>query len=163
MYNGVKQMIDREIELTPEVDVHVSSKLVSYEGLTGFPIFPEGTKSLLSKNLTRDTWKALKNSEDKFGFTFKEAIFSGCKNTDSGIGVYAGSHDSYLSFAPLFDKIIESYHGHGKDAKHVSNMDFTHLVAPPLPAEDAKLIKSTRIRVGRNLHGYPLGPGLSKQ
>jgi protein-arginine kinase len=41
-------------------------------------------------------------------------------------------------------------------------MDYTKLNAPPLPAEDAKLIKSTRIRVGRNLHGYPLGPGLSK-
>jgi creatine kinase len=25
------------------------------------------------------------------------------------------------------------------------------------------LIKSTRIRVGRNLDGYPLGPGLTKE
>jgi hypothetical protein len=31
MYNGVKQMIDREIELTPEKDVQVSSKLTSNE------------------------------------------------------------------------------------------------------------------------------------
>jgi hypothetical protein len=41
-------------------------------------------------------------------------------------------------------------------------MDYTKLVCPPIPEEDAKLIKSTRIRVGRNLANYPLGPGVSK-
>jgi hypothetical protein len=29
--------------------------------------------------------------------------------------------------------------------------------------EDAVMIKSTRVRVGRNLADYPLGPGLSKE
>jgi hypothetical protein len=163
MYNGVKQMIEREIELTPDTDVKASSDLHSYNDLTGFPVFPAGTKSLLSKHLSKDIWKQLKDSEDKFQYSFKEAIFSGCKNTDSGIGVYAGSHDSYHTFAPLFDHIIEKYHGHGKAAKHVSDMDFTKLNAPPLPEDDAKLIRSTRIRVGRNLAGYPLGPGLNKE
>jgi hypothetical protein len=66
MYNGVKQMIDREIELTPEVDVQVSSALHLYNDLTGFPVFPKGTKSLLSKHLSKDVWKQLRNSEDKF-------------------------------------------------------------------------------------------------
>ena len=28
--------------------------------------------------------------------------------------------------------------------------------------EDAAMINSTRIRVGRNLKGYPLGPGVTK-
>lgn len=28
--------------------------------------------------------------------------------------------------------------------------------------EDAAMVNSTRIRVGRNLAGYPLGPGVSK-
>ena len=41
-------------------------------------------------------------------------------------------------------------------------MDYTALNTPPLPEEDARMIKSTRIRVGRNLDGYPLGPGVSK-
>ena len=34
-------------------------------------------------------------------------ILSGCQNTDSGIGCYAGSHDSYTTFSDLFDKVIE--------------------------------------------------------
>lgn len=75
--------------------------------MSGFPVFPKGTKSLLSKCLSKDIWNSLKDQKDKYGFSFKDAIFSGCKNTDSGIGVYAGSHDSYKAFAPLMDQIIE--------------------------------------------------------
>jgi len=30
-------------------------------------------------------------------------------------------------------------------------------------ADDAAMVNSTRIRVGRNLAGYPLGPGISRE
>ena len=169
MYNGVKAMIKREFELAPppkveeEKDIQVGSHLKTHKDLTGFPIFPEGTKSLLKKHLSKDLFKKFKDAKDKFGFSFTKAIFSGCQNTDSGIGVYAGSHDSYVTFKEFFDKIIESYHGHKPEANHVSEMDYTKLVTPPLPADEAALIRSTRIRVGRNLADYPLGPGLSKE
>ena len=109
MYNGVKAMIAREMELAPAKEpkeVQAGSHLKLPEDLTGYPIFPAGTKSLLSKYLTRDLWKQLKNLKDAHGFTFKQAIFSGCQNTDSGIGVYAGSHDSYKTFAAFLDHII---------------------------------------------------------
>lgn len=35
--------------------------------------------------------------------------------------------------------------------------------APPFPEEDAKMIVSTRVRVGRNLAEYPLGPGITNE
>lgn len=54
------------------------------------------------------------------------------------------------------------YHGHSPFDKHVSNMDATQLNCPPFSAQEAALIKSTRIRVGRNLQNFPLGPGISK-
>jgi protein-arginine kinase len=41
-------------------------------------------------------------------------------------------------------------------------MDYNQLKCPPLKAEDASMIISTRIRVGRNLADVPLGPGISK-
>jgi hypothetical protein len=66
--------------------------------LSGLPVFPPGTKSLLSKNLSRDVWDAYKTQSDQYGFPFVDAIYSGCKNVDSGIGVYAGSQDSYGKF-----------------------------------------------------------------
>ena len=82
---------------------------------------------------------------------------------DSGIGVYAGSHDSYTTFEDLFDKIIEHYHGHKKTDKHISNMDYTQLKCPPFTEQEASMILSTRIRVGRNLANFPLGPGITKE
>ena len=90
-------------------------------------------------------------------------IFSGIKNQDSGIGLYAGSHNSYTKFNKLFDKVIEDYHGHKKADMHVSDMDFTKLKCPPFTAEEAAMILSTRIRVGRNMDGFPLGPGVTKE
>ena len=42
-------------------------------------------------------------------------------------------------------------------------MDYKKLNTPPLPEDEAAMIKSTRIRVGRNLADFPLGPGLSKE
>lgn len=41
-------------------------------------------------------------------------------------------------------------------------MDYTKLQCPPFSEKEAKHIRSTRIRVGRNLADYPLGPGVSK-
>lgn len=37
------------------------------------------------------------------------------------------------------------------------------LSCPALPADEAEMIISTRIRVGRNLAAFPLGPGVSKE
>jgi protein-arginine kinase len=81
MYNGVKAMIKRELELAPQEEVkdqEVGPHLKKVEQLQGFPIFPKGTKSLLSKYLTKVVWEKLHDVHDKHGFTFKQAIFSGC-------------------------------------------------------------------------------------
>lgn len=43
---------------------------------------------------------------------------------------------------------------------HQAESPSVKLNAPDFPPEEAALIKSTRIRVGRNLAGFPLGPGL---
>jgi hypothetical protein len=36
------------------------------------------------------------------------------------------------------------------------------LKCPPFTKEEAAMIVSTRIRVGRNLADFPLGPGITK-
>ena len=118
----------------------VGDHLKTAADIVDCPKWPEGTKSLVSKYTTPDVWNKCKDKKDKYGFTFREAIFSGAKNVDSGIGVYAGSHDSYTVFAPLLDKVIEDYHKHKKGDKHVSDMDSAHLNAPPFEGEDAAMI-----------------------
>ena len=141
----------------------MGSHLNSPDEIKGFPFFPSGTNSLLQKCLTKDIWEQCKDRRDKFGFTFKQAIFSGAKWTNSGVGVYAGSHDSYYAFAPFMDKIIEAYHGHKPSDKHISSMDYKLLNTPPFPADEDKMINSTRIRVARNLAAYPLGTAVTRQ
>lgn len=168
MYDGVKAMIDKEKELRgpavkkEEPHTICGANLKKPEDITGFPQFPVTTKSLLMKCLTPEIWEKYKNSKDKHGFSFKAAILSGCQNTDSGVGVYAGSHDSYYAFIDFMDKIVEQYHGVKQHVKEIK-MESSKLNAPPLPEEEAKLIISTRIRVGRNLADYPLGPGITNQ
>lgn len=74
--------------------------LKTVEDLKSFPIFKDGERgSLLSKYLTEEVWKQLHDKKDSLGVSFKTCIMSGCQNTDSGIGVYAGSPDSYSAFS----------------------------------------------------------------
>lgn len=126
--------------------------------------FPAGTKSLLAKHMTKEIWEEYKDQSDGSGVTFKTCVFSGVKNLDSGIGLYAGSQDSYDKFSKLFEAVILDYHkGYTKETGHKSDMSSEGLVNGEFSEEDAAMINSTRIRVGRNLKGYPLGPGVSKE
>jgi arginine kinase len=42
-------------------------------------------------------------------------------------------------------------------------MNAESLIAPALEGEEAAMIVSTRIRVGRNLAAFPLGPGITNE
>jgi creatine kinase/arginine kinase len=116
----------------------------------------------LCKYLTPEVYEALKDLITANGYTLKQAINSGVENPDSSIGVYAGDVESYTLFAPLFDPIIQDYHGFSAKDRHRSDMNSEKLTATDLDP-DNRYILSTRIRVGRNLADMPLGPCLSKE
>ena len=68
--------------------------------------------SLLKKHFSKDVLDSLKAEKtSSFNSCLRDVIQSGVENLDSGIGVYAPDAESYLVFAPLFDPIIEEYHG----------------------------------------------------
>lgn len=81
----------------------IGDALMVPEDLKCCPTFPVGTKSLCSKYVTPAVWDKCSKLKDSAGYTFQNVIFSGCKNLDSGIGLYAGHADSYTVFAPLMD------------------------------------------------------------
>jgi creatine kinase/arginine kinase len=85
--------------------------------------FTAESKSSLKRNLTEEIWNEYKDQVDDAGVTFKTMCFSGIKNQDSGIGLYAGSHGSYTKFNKLFDKVIQEYHGHSPTDTHTSDMN----------------------------------------
>lgn len=127
-----------------------------------YPKFTKKHKSLMAKYLTEEIYNKLKNKKIKNGFTIDMAINSGVKNPDSGIGVYAGDKESYSLFGLLFDPIIQEYHDFGEKDKHKSNLDTRVLKMKNLDKE-GKYILSTRIRVGRNIKGMPLGTAISNK
>jgi creatine kinase/arginine kinase len=127
-----------------------------------YPDFPKNCASMLCKYLTPSLFEALKEKKTSNGFTLEQAINSGVRNPDSNIGVYAGDEESYGLFAPLFDPIIEEYHGFTKEDRHKSNFDPDDLNAYD-PDPKGEFIISTRIRVGRNVADMPLGPAVTKE
>ncbi|MCH9739306.1 MAG: arginine kinase [Epsilonproteobacteria bacterium] len=127
-----------------------------------YPNLPADCTSMLCTHLTEEVFEVLKDKTTANGFTLEQAINSGVVNIDSGIGVYAGDEESYTLFAPLFDPIIEDYHGFGTEDKHQSNLNPDDLNAPN-PDPDGEFIVSTRIRVGRNVANMPLGPAISNE
>lgn len=120
------------------------------------PYLPKDSPSLLKKYMTPEIWNQLKNKKDKYGFTFRQLINSGVSFPNSSIGVYCGSEDSYTVFAPLLDKVIQDYHGHGPNAKHKTEWDSSKFNFGNVDPEN-KFVQSTRIRVARNLAAFPLG------
>ena len=82
------------------------------------------THSLVAKHVTKDKWDKLKDIKTKTsGFTLAKAIACAVEFDNQHCGIYAGDWDSYKDFAPVFDPIIQEYHGISADSKHTSDMD----------------------------------------
>ncbi|GMR53933.1 hypothetical protein PMAYCL1PPCAC_24128, partial [Pristionchus mayeri] len=123
----------------------------------------EKCKSLLKKNLTKDVLDKCKGKKTKLGATLYDCISSGVENLDAGVGVHAPDAEAYRTFAPLFDKIIQDYHGFAPNEKQPptdlgegKTKEF-----PPLDPEE-------KVRDGRGLTmtsldtGYPFNPLLKQ-
>merc|ERR1711863_89126 len=125
--------------------------------------FPEikSTHSLVAKYVTKPIWDKLSSVKTATsGFTLAQAIAVSTEFDNQRCGIYAGDWDSYKDFADVFDPLIQEYHGISADATHTSDMDVGKIqgnVDPEVP------VHSTRIRVGRNIDGFGLSPGITKQ
>merc|ERR1712062_882157 len=117
--------------------------------------------SLVASHVTKDKWEQLKGIKTKTsGFTLIQAIACAVDFDNQHCGIYAGDWDSYKDFAPVFDPIIQEYHGISSDSKHTSDMDAGKIkgnINSDVP------VHSARIRVGRSIDGFGLSPGITKE
>merc|ERR1712142_673681 len=124
-----------------------------------FP-FIASQHSLVAKHVTKDKWDQLKNITTKTsGFTLAKAIACAVTFNNQHCGIYASDWDSYKDFAPVFDPLIQEYHGISPSAKHTSDMDASKIkgnINADVP------VHSARIRVGRSIDGFGLSPGITK-
>ncbi len=125
------------------------------------PDFSEHSSSLVKKHLTTFVYEQLHRLKTASGFTIDKAIQSGLKNPDSAIGIYAGDEESYHKFAGVFNPIIMDYH---HNATRGIRSDFKPLTLPD-PDPGGRFIKSTRIRLARNIKGhcFPCNLSLNKR
>ena len=128
-------------------------------GPRDFP-FIKSKKSLVKKHVTRKKWNDLRDIKTKTsGFTLWKAIQCSVHFPNQHCGIYAGDWDTYKDFAPIFDPIIQEYHGIKPSSKHTSDMEASKIfgnIGADVPAH------SVRIRVGRNIDGFGLSPGITK-
>merc|ERR1712013_623534 len=106
-----------------------------------------------------------KEKTTKLGCDLMSCIRSGCDNLDSGVGVYASDAEAYVLFADLFNAVICDYHKlETLDGfKHpAQNFAFDDEFPADLD-ESGDYVVSTRIRVARNVAGYPLRGGMSEE
>jgi creatine kinase/arginine kinase len=119
--------------------------------------------SLLDRLLTPELYDGLKALRTPSGFTIDDVIRSGRQNPDSSVGVYAGDEESYSIFAPFLDQVIAAYHKFDTvNGRHLTDFDPSKIPAKPVDPSGTAVI-STRIRVGRNLKGFPLAPAISRE
>ncbi|XP_018495117.2 glutamate receptor 3 [Galendromus occidentalis] len=119
-------------------------------------------KSLVKKYLTRQVLDELKDKKTAMGATLLDVVQSGMENLDSGVGVYAPDAESYKTFAPLFDPIIDDYHQGFKPTDKHPQSDFGDLNQLVNVDPEGKFVISTRVRCGRSLQGYPFNPCLTE-
>ena len=118
--------------------------------------------SLCQKYLPKDVYMWLQKTT-KYGTSLVDCVKSGVENPDSIIGLYAPDSDCYDVFPEIFWPVISDYH-----KIDVFSLKAHHEYGAPNDLPDfeppyADDIFSVRIKVGRTLKNYPMGPKLSRE
>ncbi|WP_320040186.1 phosphagen kinase [uncultured Desulfobacter sp.] len=117
------------------------------------------SRSKIKQHLTLKLYNDLKKFRTSSGYSLDQAIKSGIGNPDSTIGIYAGDIESYDCFAPVLRPIIEDYHHLNPGWSH--KPDIQEAVLPDLDPTQT-FIRSSRIRVARNLCRFPFSCNMTK-
>lgn len=121
-----------------------------------------GKISMTQKYLPTDVWLWLQKTT-KYGTTLVDCVKSAIENPSSSVGLYAPDPECYDTFPEIFWPVISDYH-----KVDVYALQSVHDFGDPnkLPDFEEKYVDSiisSRIRVGRTLEDYPMGPKLSRE
>lgn len=126
--------------------------------ITSAPLFDSTSACLAKKHLTEAYWLKAKDLQTKSGCTLQSMLRSGVENRDSEIGIYAGDADCYEIFVGLLGPLLADFHGLEGEPFHVTTPTDSAIGDWNLNGRE---ILSSRIRVARNLQGYPFTPQIT--
>jgi hypothetical protein len=160
LHEGAVRLIALERELKAAAEVDESTITIPHE----FPDLSD-SKSFLARNLTRAVYDELKDKTTALGVTLYDVIKVGVLDRNCKLGVVAGDYDSYTVFGKLLTPVIEGYHrGYRMADGHHRDLNPAHLgAAAENPDPHGEFISSTRIRVARNLRGFPTSCKVTKE
>lgn len=132
----------------------------AYKKFTAEKDYPDFSKhnNWMSKILTKEMYASLRDRCTPSGYTMDNAIQTGVDNPGHPfimtVGATLGDEESYETFKPLFDAIIEKRHnGYAPSDKHQTNLTADGLKNGML---DANFVRSSRVRTGRSIRGLGL-------
>merc|ERR1711865_1008843 len=129
------------------------------------PKFGEKHKSLMSKTLTQELFDKLMDAKTPGGFTLSNAIQTGVETPHLGVGCTAGDEESFETFKELYYPVIKGWHNYDPETQtHPTdlNPDNVNQTAEQLEKFN-KYVASTRIRAARNIRGFALPSGSTKE
>lgn len=137
------------------------------EGFTALTEDEEFNQSLLLKYLTREVLDEYKEvfTEPPIEASLLDCVQSGFEHHNSVIGIYAADENCYEVYEKLFDPLIRDYHGQeeGDNPQLQKDVDWGDIDEIENMDPERKYIITTRIRVARNIEGFPLFPKMKEK
>ncbi len=119
--------------------------------------YPE---NLMAKHFSEEYFLGLDESSQSH---LMRMVNSGVANPQSHTGAYALQAQDYQQFAPLLDPVICDTHGIENAASMVQQHNWNAKPCHLEQIDPALADVSMRVRVGRNLQGFPLTAGISQK
>jgi arginine kinase len=162
--NNLKEALDRIAELEKELALLKGSlKRTQSEYYMLLSVYFEALqdnkecKSLLKKHLTQQLIDSLQDLRTANKGNILDCLESGLENQDYVIGFYACDAEAYTLFAPLFDPIIEEYHGIKQETVQPT-LDWGDICSLPDLDPENKYIQKIIISCERSVEGFPFNP-----
>ena len=122
-------------------------------------------KSLMRKNMTQELFDKLKDVKSSKGYTLSNGMQAGVLRPHLGVGFTCGDEECFELFKDIINPIVKGWHQFDPATQtHTSDLNFESLV---FDEDDlalfTKYVKSTRIRAARNISGFSLPAGSTKE
>uniref|UniRef100_A0A7S0YWG5 Arginine kinase n=1 Tax=Hemiselmis tepida TaxID=464990 RepID=A0A7S0YWG5_9CRYP len=136
-----------------------------YITFTELPPFTDAHKSLMRQVLTPELFEKLKGVKSSKGYTLSNGMQAGVLRPHLGVGFTAGDEECFELFKEVIYPIVEGWHKFDPATQeHKSDLDPAKVtMTEEQAALFQKYVKSTRVRAARNISGYSLPAGSSKE
>ena len=160
---GFDEWLRSQLEASPADEKDTDD--FKYLTFSELPPFTDEHKSLMRKTMTPELFDQLKEVKSSKGYTLFNGMQAGVLRPHLGVGFTCGDEECFELFKDVINPIVQGWHGFDPTTQtHTSDLDYDKLEFSESDAAlFAKYVKSTRVRAARNISGFSLPAGSSKE